>query len=49
MVLLRERTRRIVGFIEPCLPRPAKRPPPRLDPTIHFGNQVRVLIKRLAP
>ena len=27
MVLLRERSRRTVGFIEPCLPSPAKLPP----------------------
>jgi bifunctional non-homologous end joining protein LigD len=27
MVLLRERNRRLVGFIEPCLPSPAKAPP----------------------
>jgi bifunctional non-homologous end joining protein LigD len=27
MVLLRERSRRTVGFIEPCLPRPAEKPP----------------------
>ena len=27
MVLLRERGRRLVGFIEPCLPSPAKLPP----------------------
>jgi bifunctional non-homologous end joining protein LigD len=27
MVLLRERNRRLVGFIEPCLPSPAKVPP----------------------
>lgn len=27
MVLLRERTRRAVGFVEPCLPSPAKCPP----------------------
>jgi bifunctional non-homologous end joining protein LigD len=27
MVLLRERSRRVGGFIEPCLPSPAKLPP----------------------
>jgi hypothetical protein len=33
MVLLREReVRRCIGAIEPCLPSPAKEPPPGLDP-----------------